>query len=234
MSLTVLTPHTYRISGWGSGVWGANVYLLADREPTLVDTGFKGRSSAILGYIARLGYAPSAIRNIIITHHHADHVGSLAALKKATGARVMTHPADAPYIEGRLPQPGPQSRIMSPFRGFWGTAPVTVDVPLNEGDELPLLGGTRVLHTPGHTPGSLCLLIPGERLLIVGDVLGNRFGLHLPARKYTVDIRQELDAIRRLARLDFDVIAFGHGAPITCTARAAVDKYVARLAAETP
>jgi hydroxyacylglutathione hydrolase len=230
VSVTKLTANTYRIGGfWGSGVWGANVYLLVDKELALVDTGFKGRSGAILRDVARLGHAPSDIKNIIITHHHADHMGSLAALKKVTGARVMAHPTDAPYIEGHFPQPGPESRLMSPFRGFWFTAPVQVDRLINEGDELPLLGGIKVLHTPGHTPGSICLLIPAERLLIAGDVLGNRFGLHLPSRRYTMNIRQELDSIRRLAALNFDAIAFGHGAPIIHDAKAAIDKYIARL-----
>jgi glyoxylase-like metal-dependent hydrolase (beta-lactamase superfamily II) len=210
-------------------VWGANVYLLADSEPTLVDTGFKGRCRPILRDIARLGYSPTDIKNVIITHHHADHTGSLSALVKATGARVVAHPADAPYIDGRLPQPGPESRIMSPFRGFWSTAPVPVDVLVTEGDELPILGGIKVLHTPGHTPGSISLLIPAERLLIAGDVLGNRFGLHLPSKRYTVDFRQELDSIKRLAALDFDVIAFGHGAPVTRDARSAIDDFLARL-----
>lgn len=230
MSVTRLTPRTYRIGGfWGSGVWGANVYLLADGELTLVDTGFKGRCRPIFRNVARLGYSPADITNIIITHHHADHVGSLAALVNATGARVIAHPADAPYIDGQVPQPGPESILMSPLRSFWSTAPVPVDVLVDEGDELPMLGGTKVLHTPGHTPGSISLLIPQERLLIAGDVLGNRFGLHLPPRKYTVDIRQELDSIKRLATLDFDVIAFGHGAPITRDARSAIDDFLARL-----
>ncbi len=104
----MLTRHIYQISGiWGTGIWGANVFLLVGNNLTLVDTGFKGRSTHILREIRRLGYSPFDIVNIIITHHHADHVGSLAALKKVTQAKVVAHPADAPYIEGRLPQLGP-------------------------------------------------------------------------------------------------------------------------------
>jgi len=99
-----ITPRVYQLSGiWGTGIWGANVFLLAGNNLTLVDTGFKGRSTQILKEAGRLGYSSSDIANIIITHHHADHVGSLAVLKKVTQAKVMAHPADAPYIDGRLP-----------------------------------------------------------------------------------------------------------------------------------
>jgi len=99
-----LTKHVYKPGGtWGSGVWGANVFLLVDNQLTLVDTVFKGRHSRIIREIRQLGYATSNIANIIITHHHADHTGSLAMLKKITRAKVMAHPADAPYIDGRFP-----------------------------------------------------------------------------------------------------------------------------------
>ena len=65
----------------GVGAWGANVYLLVDDDLTLVDTGLPGRADLILEQIEELGYSPSDVKRIIITHHHADHTGSLAALK---------------------------------------------------------------------------------------------------------------------------------------------------------
>lgn len=215
-----LSTHVYELGGrWGTGIWGANVYLLVDNNLTLVDTGFKGRSARILKEIRNLGYSPSDIANIIITHHHADHVGNLALLKEITRANVMAHPADAPYIDGRLPQPGPAvlkwlSKTLTPLHMLWATSPVTVDIFVKDGDELPILEGVQILHTPGHTPGSICLFLPRERLLIAGDVLANRFGLGLPSKSFTVNMTQEIRSIKRLATLDFDIICFGHGSPI--------------------
>ena len=94
--------------------------------------------------------------------------------------------------------------------GIWDTAPVAVDTLINDGDELPILGGIKVLHTPGHTPGSICLFLQRERLVIIGDVLAHGFGLRLPSKTFTVNITQEIRSIKRLASFDLDVICFGH------------------------
>lgn len=230
-----LTPHIIQIGGiFGTGVWGANVYLLVGDKLTLVDTGFKGRTSQILKNVKQLGFSPSEIDRIIITHHHADHIGSLATLKEITGATVLAHPADAPYIDGRLPQPGPAratsfDQIIHLLGRLFPPAPSTVDQVVNDGDVLPILGGLHILHTPGHTLGSICLFLPEERVLIAGDVLANRFGLGLPSKAFTVDMEQEVNSIKRLASLDFDIICFGHGAAITRDAPQAIMGLVRKL-----
>lgn len=230
-----ITPRVYQLSGTlGAGVWGANVFLLVGDNLTLVDTGFRGRSTQILKEAARLGYSPFDIANIIITHHHADHVGNLAALKRATQAKVVAHPADAPYIDGRLSQPGPVrprwlSKTLAPLHRLWTTNPVAVDILVNDGDELPILGGIKVLHTPGHTPGSISLFLQKERLVIAGDVLAHRFGLRLPSRAFTVDIAQDIHSIKRLTSLDFNVMCFGHGSPLLHEARPTVINFAETL-----
>ena len=230
-----ITPRIYQLGGrWGNGVLGANVFLLLGDELTIVDTGFKGRSRHILKEVQELGYSPSDIDIIIITHHHADHIGSLPELKKVTQAKVVAHPADAVYIDGRLPQPGPArpqwlNKMLSPLGGLWATTPVTVDIPVNDGDELAMCGGIRILHTPGHTPGSISLLLQQERLIIVGDLIAHRFGLRLPSRMFTVDIAAEIRSIREVASLDFEAICFGHGSPIAHEAHSTIAKFAERL-----
>lgn len=218
----------------GIGAWGANVYLLVDDDGlTLVDTGLPGRADLILEQIEELGYSPSDVKRIIITHYHADHTGSLAALK-ATQAEVIAHAADAPYIDGTLPQPGPArpqwlSDLLARFSRLWATEPVVVDKLVNDGDELPILGGIKILHTPGHTPGSICLYLQNQKLLIAGDLIAHRFGLKLPARSFTADIDQEIQSIKRIAGLDFDIICFGHGSPIMSNAHQAVADFAGRF-----
>jgi len=230
-----VTKNVCQSSGMRStGIWGANMFLLLDNSVTLVDTGLRGRSANILNEVRRLGYKPSDVAHIIITHHHADHIGSLAELKNATGTKVMAHPADAPYIDGTMPQPGPArpkwlGRVLSPFNSMWAAMPAEVDKLLNDGDELPILGGIRILHTPGHTPGSICLFIPQEKLVIAGDLLAHRFRLSLPSRLFTVDVGKEVNSIKRLASLDFSAIAFGHGRPIRREARQAVTHFAEKL-----
>jgi glyoxylase-like metal-dependent hydrolase (beta-lactamase superfamily II) len=230
-----VTKNVYQLTGRrGARPSGANVFLLIDNGITVVDTGLSGRALSILKEIRRLGYKTSDVTSIILTHHHTDHVGSLAELKKATEARVMAHTADAPYIDGTLPQPGPArpkwlARMLSPFDSMWASIPAGVDKLLNDGDELPVLGGVRVLHTPGHTPGSICLFVPRKKLVIVGDLLTNRFRPGLPSRIFTVDMVQEVNSIKKLAGLDFDIIAFGHGKPILHEARQAVARLAERL-----
>jgi len=85
------------------GVRGVNVYLLLGSTPTLVDTGMPGYTNAILSYIDSLGLATGGLARIVITHHHLDHVGSLAAIKQRTSAPVSAHPVDAPFIIGEKP-----------------------------------------------------------------------------------------------------------------------------------
>jgi glyoxylase-like metal-dependent hydrolase (beta-lactamase superfamily II) len=230
-----ISPRVYQLGGrWGTGAWGANVFLLLGESLTLIDTGFKGRAAHILKEVERLGYSRFDVDSIIITHHHVDHVGSLAALKKAAKAKVVAHPADAPYIDGRLPQPGPArlrwlSKVMAPLRRLWAAAPAAVDILVNDGDEIPALGGIKVLHTPGHTPGSICLFLQQEGIVIVGDVITHRFGLSLPSKMFTVDMTQELQSIKRVVSLDFDVICFGHGSPIVYEAHPAITDFVETL-----
>jgi glyoxylase-like metal-dependent hydrolase (beta-lactamase superfamily II) len=232
----LLTSHIYQFSRLqGRGIWGANVFLLVGDTLTLIDTGFKGRSVHIIRELARLDYSPTDITSIIITHHHADHTGSLAMLKEVTKARVIAHPADAPYIDGSLPQPGPTNpewlgNMLAPIHGLWATIPVAVDGLVIDGDELPILGGIKILHTPGHTPGSISLFLKKEGLVIVGDVLSrSTLGLSLPSKAFTIDLAQEIQSIRRLASLDFTFIGFGHGSALMRNARGAVSDFASRI-----
>jgi glyoxylase-like metal-dependent hydrolase (beta-lactamase superfamily II) len=234
--VTEIVAGVYLLSGFlGAGVWGANAYLLVDNgDLTLVDTGFAGRADLISEQIMKLGYAPSDVKRIIITHHHSDHTGNLAKLKRITGAEVIAHPADAPYIDGTMLQPGPArpqwlGKFLSRFSWLWSTEPVAVDLLVNDGQELPILGGIKIIYTPGHTPGSICLYLQDKKLLIAGDLLANRFCVRLPSRGFTVDIVQEIKSIKRLAGLEFDTICFGHGAPIMHNADQVVADFASKL-----
>jgi len=202
------------------GVRGVNIYLLVGSDLTLVDAGMPGHDSAILGYIDSLGLAGAKLTRIVITHHHLDHVGGAAAVKQRASSLLLAHPADAPFISGEQPPLPAQSTILRMLFRLLGPVlpraqPVPVDATLQDGDHLDLLDGATVLHVPGHSPGSIALHFPSERLLICGDTISNRGNrLGPPPKVFTADMDQAIASLRRMAELDFDILCPGHGAPV--------------------
>jgi glyoxylase-like metal-dependent hydrolase (beta-lactamase superfamily II) len=83
-----------------------------------------------------------------------------------------------------------------------------------DGDELPLAGGMRILHTPGHTPGSICILLGRHATVFTGDLLAQRFGLKWPSIPFTADVVQLRRSARKLGGYEFESACFGHGSPI--------------------
>src|ERR1035437_4598162 len=150
----------------------ANPYLLIDPDGlTLIDAGLPGSHKKILRYMAGLGYAPKNLKRILITHADFDHVGGLAALKKATGARVYASPVEAQAMaEGRASRPVKPRRLVTRLLfglmgGMFKPARIQVDELLSDGQVLPVLGGLRVVETPGHTPGHILLFAPSLGIL---------------------------------------------------------------------
>ena len=205
---------------YGIGMGYVNAFLIAgDDGLTLVDSGLPRKKDRILRAVAGLGRQPADLKQILITHHHIDHMGSLGDLKEATGAKSYVHPLDSPVVRGDRPQPGPNpASILGKFAGplmeRFGPAPTTaaVDVELADGEELAAAGGIRVVHTPGHTPGHLSFLLPREGgVLFAGDAAANVIRLGLPIGMFTADREQAKESVRKLAALEFEVACFGHG-----------------------
>jgi len=213
-------------------VRGGNVYLLVDRRLALVDTGMPGNVPRLLDFIRRLGRDPGELECVLITHGHIDHAGSAAELRRLTGAKVAAHRdevvlgPDASYVlapasNGR---PGPVLRLLSRLGRF---EPCPVDVAVGDGDTLPCFGGMRVVHTPGHTRGSMSLLFEEHRALFVGDaIVSNRDRLSRPL-PFGADREESERSLAKLAQLTFDTCCFGHGHPLTSAAMEAVASFAA-------
>ncbi len=225
-----IIPHVYQIT-----LRAINIILIAEAELTLIDTGFLGSARRIVSFIRRLGRSPEEISLIIITHNHLDHAGGLAELKQFTPAKVALHKADISDDESRLPPPtiaGKLLRIppLSRLKPLIYIQPNQVDIQVEGGEVFSPLGGLEVIHTPGHTPGSISLFSHKKRLLVVGDALNKLYrNIQLPPKMVSTDLAQAVDSVKRIARLDFDILCFGHGKPITKDASARVQQLIRKI-----
>jgi glyoxylase-like metal-dependent hydrolase (beta-lactamase superfamily II) len=170
------------------GVMGV-CHLLVDaqRHAVLLDTGLVGEPWLIRWRMARLGLSPDAVKAILLTHGHLDHAGNLAWAKAWSGAPVYAHPLEQAHIDGTYPYAGPNAwcgRLERAGRAVLRVGrPAAIDVTFADGDELPLWGGLRVVHLPGHTLGHCGFYSRAHDLLFSGDLFASYFfHVHLPPR----------------------------------------------------
>lgn len=219
MKMIPLVPGVYQLS-FGF----VNAFLIDDDGLTLIDTGVVGSAPAIIQALGEIGRQPDEIRQVILTHLHADHVGSARAIKEASGAKVYMHPLDAQdYMQGRWMRPRPEARgfinrlVVGAITGRdkLMTAEVTlIDGELSDGQTLPFAGGLKVIHTPGHTAGHVVLLWPKEGgVLFGGDACGNLFSLK-PSMLYE-DFTQGMRSLAKIASLKFETACLAHGRVIS-------------------
>lgn len=193
-----------------------NCYVIVRDGLILIDTGLPRSSKKILNYIQHiLKRKPSEISTIILTHYHIDHTGTVYELKNLSGAKVAIHEADADFVSGRKPHPAPKGgrgmlyRLLGMlFRSTFAEP----DIRLKNGDTI---AGLTCIHTPGHTPGSICLFDPVSKVLFAGDIL--RFdGVKISGAppQFTMDQGEAQRSIIMIASLDFDILLSGHGIPL--------------------
>jgi glyoxylase-like metal-dependent hydrolase (beta-lactamase superfamily II) len=216
-----------------------NLTLILDEEngATLVDAGLPGQAEAIGSALAEAGVGVRDLRRIIFTHQDLDHVGSGAALLRQSGARVLAHPADSPHIDGslRLLKPSPEILEQRPQmrEALERLEPVRVDEHLEDNARLDLAGGTRVISTPGHTPGHISLYLERSKVLIAGDALrAERGSLNGPNPSMTLDMRAALQSLRTLADLEIDTIVCYHGGVVSEDANGQLRRVIQEVSRE--
>ena len=194
-----------------SGVYSPNVYLVANGgQGIMIDSGFPSEESfqERMEYLRGLGEI--RLDYIVLTHHHVDHAGGAHRLREATGSRIAMHPLEAQLLheatERVSAEDSPEERRLRRE-----AAKVTADLTVGDGDALPAGSLTlRVVHTPGHSPGHICLFLEKERTLFSGyNVLG--IGTTAIAPPPSGDMAQYLDSLRRMKALDAALICPGHG-----------------------
>jgi glyoxylase-like metal-dependent hydrolase (beta-lactamase superfamily II) len=207
-----------------------NCFIIVRDELTLIDTGMPKNSEKIVKYIQDiLKRKPSEIKTIILTHFHIDHVGDASDLKKLSGAKVAIHKKDADYVAGRKTPPVPGGvmgiivKVLMPL--FFRSKPVEPDIQLRDGDTI---AGLATIHTPGHTPGSICLFDPASKILFVGDLL--RFnGSKIEMGPLPLDRNEIHQSINKIAAMDFDIMLPGHGVPLRPDASVKVREFAKSL-----
>jgi len=168
-----------------------SAYILARAgEAAIVDTGVEGSADAIEESLAGVGLDWSAVAHLILTHHHGDHVGS--------AADVLERAPDA-----------------AGYAGAEDIGSISVPRPLTAVGDGEDVFGLRIVTTPGHTAGSICVLDPVGGILVAGDALGTNGGRpSLPGAQFTADMNQAKQSIVKLGGLAFETLLVGHGDPI--------------------
>jgi len=183
-----------------------NAYvLIRGKEAAVVDTGTPNNGSKIADVVRTAGLDWNAVHHVILTHYHPDHIGSVGeVLTAAEKATAYAGSADIPQIKS----PRPLKAV-------------------NDNDEV---FGLRVIATPGHTPGHVCVFDPAGSLLILGDAMNN-IGNKLagPNPQYSADMAQANQSVKKLARLEFQRAVFGHGESIDNGASQAIMKLAGSL-----
>ncbi|MCK5136342.1 MAG: MBL fold metallo-hydrolase [Bacteroidales bacterium] len=192
-------------------------------EAFLVDSGNSGSEAKILETLSKLGLQPGMLKLLILTHTHFDHAGSAGKLKELTGCRIMVHRSEESRLrEGLTTIPGGTrwkakllvglGRII--IRRLMKYPGVEPDLLAGDSFDLQEVGFPgKVIHTPGHTYGSMVVLMDGGEL-IAGDTL---FGLqgkeHFPP--FAEDIQALIESWKHIRSLPVKIMYPGHGRPIT-------------------
>ena len=204
-----------------------NAYLLQAGEDTiLIDTGLAEHWARLESDLLQAECLPARLKLVVITHGDADHAGNGAELQRKYGARIAMHAGDAAMVtSGARVKRQARSLIGKLFQWLGGRVQIKFDtfqpdVWLEDGQQLDGYGlAAKVLHTPGHTKGSLAVLTDDGQLF-AGDTLSNR---QKPARAPLIENEQELqNSVARLKQTKARVVYPGHGKPFSAEELASI------------
>jgi|SRR5665648_1163560 len=253
-----IAPDVYCLGPWGR-TQTAVYFVRSGSSWVLIDAGWSNNASRIARAAGSLFGADSRPGAILLTHCHPDHAGSALPLARTWGCAVYMHPNELPIaaadFAAMVKSAGPLDRwvVLPLMRAMGGRRREAVLARSSLGEVartfepntgVPGLPGWECIPTPGHTPGHVSYFRPGDRVLITGDALVTlkvnswtglllqQPGLSGPPWYTTWSQRAARESVDRLARLEPNVLAGGHGKPMTGSETAATLSAFARLAAD--
>lgn len=180
----------------------ASAFIIAGNDPILIDTGAGRSIKEVIGNIERVGVDPESLKRVVITHCHIDHIGGMPYLKKHLGVEFYMHALDAGPVERG-------DRVVT-AAGMYGVdfPPTPVNVKFEDSEFTLDIDGKKLilLHTPGHTPGSISpyIDIGGKRVLFAQDVHGPFLDV------FSSDINDWRESMEKLIELGPDILCEGH------------------------
>lgn len=195
----------------------------------LVDAGYPGQLPLIRDKMEKSGALLANLNKVIITHHDLDHTGGLSGILAELPGKVevLGHVEEKQYvqaekpptkitqIESRMDPKGlePEIKLFYQYlKDNYKKLKARVDRTVDDGEDLPYCGGITVIHTPGHTPGHICLYHRQSKTLIAGDALFVEGGLLVPAPEFVnFDAELAVNSLRKLTRYDIEKVICYHG-----------------------
>lgn len=216
----------HRLEREQDGLWrivfhlptSTNCWVIEDGDGlTLIDAGCYWNSSTIFDTIRIIEHTTSKrLCRIAITHAHPDHAGSAAELARRTGATVYAHELDVPFLNGTSSLGNLSGNTLShAFHRIAHTAGM-LNPPVVENAQIvrehDAIGSLRVIHTPGHTPGSVSFWSERHQALFIGDNASNRFNLlNINMSIFTLARQQLMNSFEKYQNYDARLILPGHG-----------------------
>jgi glyoxylase-like metal-dependent hydrolase (beta-lactamase superfamily II) len=223
------------------GVWRmkdlfVNIYVVhnsQDNTWVLVDTGLKTSAPKIKRMVEHLFWPELRPAGIVLTHGHFDHVGSLEALANEWEVPVYAHYMERPYLTGQSSYPPPDPTVgggmLATLSFLYPKGPINIGRHLSilpSDGTIPCLPEWKYIHTPGHAPGHISLFRERDRLLLAGDavvttdqqsatsVVLQKKELCGPPKYFTYNWTSAEESVKKLAALEPEIIATGHGQPM--------------------